>query len=576
MIEAFWPARVDIPGTIRWGTGFLVTDRHVVTCAHVVRGHEEAQVTLRDGTSAKGTVLRHGPWWSAGAEAADVAVLELTAPVDVEPARLAPFAAPEIYAGQTLGIFGYPDHYRDDGVYAGYTAEPYHLVGTDIQLTASGAIGVRLQEGFSGAAVVHEPTQQVVGMVRKAATGDERIGLMVPVATLAEHCPALGDRVWLGPIAPAAYRGLREALGTVRHRPEEFRRVLSLMRSRVPGLRADLRSIEGVVEALVVDTVAVDDRETRYHLRGLLGELDSDRVHEWVTRELGAGDRSDQAAVRPGPLHDGGIVVCLEPIAGGGAESYRLKVWTVTEADGLLEEPVADVSGLTRGDWQERVERELLRALERIPRTVREVAVEFVLPRMFLAEPVDEWFDHREDTPLGVSRPVVVRDLDWFINDDAGVLTERTDDLRSRASGVGEALRWRECVPPPTSINAFRAWLRLDQSPRAFGLAGGWSRPEYVTAAVVAGSPVLLWQRRPCPPGTHAEGVECTGRRFVRELTEELAGVPVDALAEKVRRLRAQSMADEDTGHCGSGLVLLRDDGRRRPASLGFAEQEQE
>ncbi|SNY73055.1 VMAP-C domain-containing protein [Paractinoplanes atraurantiacus] len=575
MTEAFWQARVDIPGTIRWGSGFLVTNRHVVTCAHVVRGHEEAQVTLRDGTTAKGTVLRHGPWWTPQSEGADVAVLELTEPVDVRPARLGPYAALEIYAGQSLDIFGFPDRHRENGVHTGYTAEPHHLVGADIQLSATDAIGVRLQEGFSGAAVVHGPTQQVVGMVRKAATGDERIGLMVPVGTLVEHCPALGEQIWLGPFDPAVYRGLREALRRVHCRPERLRRILSLVRRQVPALRADLRTVEGVVEALVVDTVTVDDRETRYHLRGMLGELESDPVDEWVIRELGAGERTEQRAVRPGPLHDGGIVVCLEPIAGGGGESYRLKIWTVTEADGLLEEPVADVSGLARGEWQERVEHELLRALERIPRTVREVAVEFVLPRMFLSEPVDEWFDHREDTPLGVSRPVMVRDLDWFINGEADVLAQRTDDLRSRRAGVGDALMWRDCTDPLPRLRSFKAWLRMNGSPRAFGLAGEWSRPEFVVAAVAAGPPVLLWQRRPCASGVHAEDVECTGRRFVRELKEELAGVPVDALADKVRQLRAVSMAEEDAGHCGSGLVLLRDDGQRRPMVLGFAEQEQ-
>lgn len=395
MTEAFWQARIDLPGTIRRGTGFLVSDRHVVTCAHVVRGHEEAQVTLRDGTSGKGVVLRRGPWWTPGAEEADVAVVELSSPVGVLPAPLAPYACLEIYAGHPLDIFGFPDQHRENGVYTDYAAEPHHFVGADIQLKASDAVGVRLQEGFSGAAVVHRASQQVVGMVRKAATGDERIGLMVPVGGLAAHCPALGDHIRLGLLDPPAYRELRAALESVRFSPERLRQLLTWLRGKVPGVRDDLTTLLAIVEALVVDTYAVDDRETRYHLVGLLAHLESDEALGWAFEHFGRSETLSSA--RRDEPRDGGIVVCLEPTAGVGAEAYRLKVWTVTEPDGFLEEPVSDVPGLARDQWQERVELALAEAFDRIPPDVGEVTVEFVLPRMLLSEPVDEWTNLRED-----------------------------------------------------------------------------------------------------------------------------------------------------------------------------------
>ncbi|MEV4346685.1 trypsin-like peptidase domain-containing protein [Actinoplanes sp. NPDC049596] len=566
MTEAFWPARIEIPGTARRGAGFLVTDRHVMTCAHVVRGHDGARVTLRDGTSAMATVVRAGPWWTETAAGADVAVLELPAAVAVPPARLAPYAALEIYAGQTLDIFGFPDQYGVGGVHTNYVAEPHHLVGDDIQIEAEGATGVRLQEGFSGAAVVHRATRQVVGMVRRAATGDERIGLMTPVASLAGHCPALADRIRLGLIDPAAYGELRAALRSVDFPRERFTQLLTWVRGKIPSLREDLTSVPGLVEALVVDTVAVDDREMRYHLSGLLSTFENEDVSRWAGRHLG---RVEAPAAKP--VRDGAVVICLEPTAREGGEAYRLKVWTVTEADGLLEEPVADVPGLSRDQWQPAVERELAAAIDRIPRSVREVTVEFVLPRMFLAEPVDEWLNLRDDrTPLGISKPLVVRDLDWF-QDGPPDLAWRAESLREGKTGLAEVLRVWDCGQPLTKPVVFKANLRKNGGPHAVCLAGEWALPAQVSVAVGAQPPVLLWRRHPCPPGRHADYAECVSQRFVRELTGHLAGVTIDDVASHVLELRRDSVAGEDETHCGSGLVLLRDDARRRPMPLGFA-----
>src|SRR5690242_20432684 len=127
-------------------------------------------------------------------------------------------------------------------------------------------------------------------MLRAAAPGDERIALMVPVSELAGHCPALGETISLGPLDPAAYRELRDSLRPLAERPERVRQLLTRVRAKVPSLRADLRSVEAIVEAVVLETMTVDERETRYHLAGLLGLLEIDSASRWMAEHLSRGE----------------------------------------------------------------------------------------------------------------------------------------------------------------------------------------------------------------------------------------------------------------------------------------------
>jgi hypothetical protein len=298
--------------------------------------------------------------------------------------------------------------------------------------------------------------------------------------------------------------------------------------------------------------------------------IGTEEMRRWADVHLWVGDLPTPVVEQ---THDGVVLVRLEPSAASGAEAYDLTVWTVTEPDGQLSEPVVRERGLARAQWQQRVEEALFQALGRIPMTVRTVTVEFVLPRGHLAEPVDLWADRTDDdTPIGVSHPTVVRDLDWFSHDNPADLGRRARLLRNRGRTVGRELRWRECTRPPGNPVAYKAWLRTDDGPFAVGLTGEWTQPEHVATAVAAGPPVLLWQRLPCRPEDHVGGPDCVGVRFRRELGERLGEVTIDEVAHVVRNLRAEALAEEDAAHCGSSIVLLRDDARRRPVPLSFAE----
>jgi hypothetical protein len=574
MTEPQWQARVDIPGNPRRGSGFLVTDRHVLTCEHVIRGHVEVQVTLRDGNPARlATVLKDGPWWSPTSGAADVAVLELREPVAIEPARFAPHSSIEIYAKQALTAYGFPAEYESTGVTSSeFMASPHRLIGHNVQVEAKDEYGVWLQEGFSGAAVYHEATSSVVGMVKTAGRGNSvRIGTIVPVAELARHCPPLDGMIRLGTLSPAAYTELRAALRQLRLPPEKVGQIVASVRTKLAEIPSHLTSLLALVEAMVIETVRIDDAEMRYHLAGLLVTIGTAETRRWAGIHLWHGDPPSPPTIAP--TYDGAVLVKLEPSAGCGAEAYDLMVWTVTEADGALSEPIVREWGLTKAQWQDRVEEALIQALSRIPVTVRTVTVEFVLPRGHLTEPVELWANRLDDdTPIGISRPTVVRDLDWFSHDNPADLGRRARMLRDDHRSLGDELRWRDCAQPPGSPVAFKAWLRAGDGPFAVGLTGEWAQAHSVATAVAAGPPVLLWHRSLCRAGDHAAEVECVGMRFRRELAEGLRTVTIDEIAHIVRDLRAEAAYQEDAAHCGSSIVLLRDDARRRQVPLSFAE----
>jgi hypothetical protein len=331
-----------------------------------------------------------------------------------------------------------------------------------------------------------------------------------------------------------------------------------------------LGTLQAIVEALVVETTThASDDEMRHQLGGLLLSLSTEELWRWLRAHLSRPPEAHLSRV----AYEGAIVVRLEPVAAAGAESYDLTVWTVAGPDGELTEPVVTGSGLRRETWQERVEEAIAEALSRMPVGVGTVTVEFVLPRQFLSEPVDQWIDRSDDdTPLGVAKPVVVRDLDWFNHPNPADLGRRAHTLRDGHTPLGARMRWKGCENAPSNPAAFKAWLRSGDGPIVLGLAGEWAAAEYVGTAVAAGPPVMIWHRWACPPDGHRAGDECAGKRFRRELSVHLGDETIDTVAQRVRRLRAWSVAEEDDTHCGSGITLLRDDNRRRPAPLRFAE----
>jgi hypothetical protein len=202
------------------GVGFLVSNQHVLTCAHVVddvlhrpRGAEapspKSEPIFLDfpliecNQPLRARVIQWHPVREEAAfgELEDIAVLEL---LDPRPPDAAPIIVVtlESFADRPVALFGFPRHMdagdRVDGVLKGY-------IGTG-KVQLDHIPGQReVAPGFSGAAVWDKQEKAAVGMVVSIDTREAiRSAYMIPVAALKKVWPALDEHS--RPANP--YRGL--------------------------------------------------------------------------------------------------------------------------------------------------------------------------------------------------------------------------------------------------------------------------------------------------------------------------------------------------------------------------------
>jgi hypothetical protein len=208
------------------GVGFVVGDRHVLTCAHVVntalgrvqRDQEAPGAEVRvqvdfpvlgdpDGAPLRSCrVAMWVPPPASGVEGGDVAGLVLVGeglPVGAGPARLA--EAVDVREAE-VNLFGYPgEPSRRDGAWSRCRLGGV-VGGGMIQLDADSEAAFRAQPGYSGspAVVADGVGDAVVGMLAVASWDeDARDAYAIPVARLVEAWPEVLESV---PACP--YRGL--------------------------------------------------------------------------------------------------------------------------------------------------------------------------------------------------------------------------------------------------------------------------------------------------------------------------------------------------------------------------------
>jgi WD40 repeat protein len=210
-----WRARIKrMDGTVV-GAGFLIHDRRLLTCAHVVADALRVSAT---GTRPDGSVLVDfpgaGPAASVAAiparvveggwipvssdERGDVAVLDLAdpPPAEVKPAPLRELTS---RSDHQLTTFGYPSRINHGEWARAVVAGPSGPGGEWVQLDGDTESGRRIERGFSGAAVYDpqaSPGGSVVGMiVARDSDSEVSVAWMLPVATLTRAWPPLTDLV---------------------------------------------------------------------------------------------------------------------------------------------------------------------------------------------------------------------------------------------------------------------------------------------------------------------------------------------------------------------------------------------
>jgi hypothetical protein len=275
-------------------------------------------------------------------------------------------------------------------------------------------------------------------------------------------------------------------------------------------------------------------------------------------------------AAREAPAAAGRLVylmIAIDPAATVGPDRYRVKCWL--DVNGSVKCLAKGDEPFPRGELP-RVVDGLRRLVETRVTSLRDVRVEFFLPRELMAEAVDQWDVTVADlgaNAVGAEHPVVVRSAERYAPDRV----QRLDDLRVRAreltaSGRTPA-RIINALPPPEPIPGFALRIaRADASGRRLYnllredravLCAVLDEPPPAAAApqwdllntlLAVGLPVLAWSRGP------------TSTEIVKLLAEH----PLVDLPARVRELRVWAV-DAEPDHPGRHVALLWDDPDRPP-----------
>ncbi|MBW4688925.1 MAG: SUMF1/EgtB/PvdO family nonheme iron enzyme [Komarekiella atlantica HA4396-MV6] len=204
------------------GAGFLVSQKHVLTCAHVVNAallrslnsteNPTSEVYLdfplvEPGQIKKARIICWIPVQpsTSTSEFSDIAALELLDnPSDK--ARPVQLVTSEDLWGHEFQVLGFPVG-RDSGVWtAGELRQP--VSGGRIQMEVVQQTAYRVESGFSGAPVWDKQLNGVVGMTVTAEKSrdrqDVKAAFIIPTIQLVKAFPQLDEQA----ISPCPYRGL--------------------------------------------------------------------------------------------------------------------------------------------------------------------------------------------------------------------------------------------------------------------------------------------------------------------------------------------------------------------------------
>ena len=181
-----------------YGMGFLVNDREILTCAHVIEaalgkdwqtGDGKVQGCFPFSGTAEGEfVVASGHvdrarWFAKGdpkpGKPTDIAVILLEAPAP-SPVKRGTLLDSSVQAGSTVKIYGFPGAKTAEGTFVSHPTG-LHIEGKVIDDLPAGRgqfqgiwdIGTTVQGGFSGASVYDPARDSIVGMIVRADRDEE-------------------------------------------------------------------------------------------------------------------------------------------------------------------------------------------------------------------------------------------------------------------------------------------------------------------------------------------------------------------------------------------------------------------
>ena len=178
------------------GTGFIASERLILTCAHVVEAAgsgsgKSTVVRFHHNGEAREAHVSAEYWRPSNGD--DIAVLQFVGDL---PSGIAPLAlgSAEGSEGHEFRSFGYPSVGNIRGLWA--TGEIKGLVRDEAGRTMLQLASPELAQGISGGPVLDQRRHQVIGMVTAVyhptvTTKHRDTGFATPVETLWKTCPEL-------------------------------------------------------------------------------------------------------------------------------------------------------------------------------------------------------------------------------------------------------------------------------------------------------------------------------------------------------------------------------------------------
>jgi WD40 repeat protein/DNA polymerase III delta prime subunit len=168
--------KINSPNTNKWGTGFFVARDKVITCAHVVQGHEKEAIPL----------IRNGRIWTTAIVDSiyfppiDLALLQVELPEGECPPpcvilddKVSPF--------DRLYVYGYPDDFPDGGSVTINCEGDVEDKGVTLIKAQAGQV----RPGHSGSPALNNETGGVCGIVSETrGRSTDWGGLLIPISTV--------------------------------------------------------------------------------------------------------------------------------------------------------------------------------------------------------------------------------------------------------------------------------------------------------------------------------------------------------------------------------------------------------
>jgi hypothetical protein len=575
MTTASWQARIECGG--RTGAGLLISERYVLTCAHVVQDSDSREVRITfahgDSSALTGQVATRGNWDGTPTSHGDVAVLELSRPVNLEPARFAAVSAAYGDPPPKLLAYGFPRHSRT-GVLAEYrTTADQLLDGEWIQLEAWKTYGQPLAPGFSGAGLALTDGR-VVGVVTAAAKDSGiRDGRMLPAHVVARYWPPMADLIPTPGFTRAQLQQLRQLIEAA-----SAQRVLECSPERLyrnavgigPPPPDGLVSLWDAAWYLLYE---VPDRQAIARFAGQLAVFVDDLQTRRALRSWSSAMRGSAAPHPTRTVRDWSPILVEMAPSGRGDNHFLVEVSAYNGQDRLVV-----------GSHRLRAESIRAYALERIDEAYHVLEPEareliaFVLPLRHLNLGVAHWpRSPDDDSPLGSFAPLVVISLE-----------------RRRSFALQHKLRqkWVHLDTHPMAQLHRIGCAELRQNPksltiglhRSTEMVGFGSPPradsvrQLLHATLNAPAPAVLWPRASCKGGSLPHD-DCQGTTFLNHLDQHLVGRPLRDLPAYIHELReaacavdSASGAGADGRHWAHDLTLLWEDPRCLPDPDSFQE----